>query len=1261
MSYDGTLKFDTKLDSSGLNSGMSKLGSLASSGFKAVGKIVTAASAAVTAFGASALKAGGEFSSGMSKVEAIAGDALIRDMDSVNKAAEQLGLSFDSGASDAEKAMATLEAQALKTASTSTFTAGEVSQALTYMGMAGWDTGQMLGGLQGVIDLAEASGEDLATTSDIVTDAMTAFGMVAGQTSTVLRNGTEVELENTARFVDVLSAAASSSNTNVALMGETFKYVAPVAGSMGYSIEDTAQAIGLMANQGIKGSQAGTALRNILTNMAKPTNQMAVAMEELGVSLDDGEGNMLSLMDVMYQLREGFSGLKLEDTELIDRLSELDAQFEAGNITQKEYEGEVDRLIDLTYGAEGALNAQYAAMLAGKYGMSGLLAIVNTSDEDFEALAQSIADSEGRASEMAATMKDNLPGALKMANSALDILKVKLEQSIEGPAKDAVLAVTDMINGMTDAFDQGGLEGLAQAAGESIAGIAKMIVDAAPTIIDTAVMIIHSFCETIKSQDLGEVGASLIQSIVNGIFTVAGDLLSTAGVLIMQLVQGITPYLPQMLQTGIDIILNLINGITQTMPTLIPLAVQIVVGLLNTLVQNIPMIIDAGLQLVQGIIDGLVQGLPLLIDGAIQLLLGIVQAIPTVVGQIAAALPQIITAICDALIAGLPQLMEGAVTLLLAIVDAIPQVIDALVANLPAIIQAIVAALVGSLPAILEAAITLFTGLIQAIPATIASLVQALPEIIAAIVQGLLQSIPDIIEAAIQLFFGLIEAIPEIIAALITALPDIITCIVTSLTGGLPQIIEAAVMIFGAIVEEIPNIITRLGEEVPHIWEGIVNGLKEGLSSVKNAAVELGQSILGGIKEFFGIHSPSTVMEEQGDYLVAGMMNGLAEMPGKMAETLSQTVQSVLQWGQEIATNMGTAIQGAVTNVISIIQTLPGQIWNFLTQIVTQVIQWAAQLQNQMRTAATNAINAVVQLFSQFPAKIWTWLTNIITKVVQWASQLLSNMRTAATNAINAVVQLFSQFPAKIWTWLQNVITKVIQWAAQLLSQMTAAATNAINKVVSIFQELPGKIQTTLTAVITKVIQWAADMASKASSAATGFVNALVNGLSGLPAKMQEIGGNIVQGIWKGISDGWSWLTDKVKNLANDLLDAAKSALGINSPSKLFAEEVGEWIPPGIGKGVSAAMPQLISQTEEQMAALAEKMQAKVTAETGNISIRKQAEVEHSAETEAKAGDTITYDQHIEQDNSYYTPVATPSEVAKSQREAARKLLGGVK
>ena len=164
------------------------------------------------------------------------------------------------------------------------------------MGMAGWNTNQILAGTPGILDLATASGEDLAQVSDIVTDGLTAFGLKA---------------EDTTRFVNVLAEAARSSNTNVGMMGEAFKYVGPVAGSMGYSIEDVAVAMGTMANSGIKASMAGTTLRNILTNMSDPSDKMQSAMDRLGLSLADDEGKMYSLEQIMQQLRVGMTEINM--------------------------------------------------------------------------------------------------------------------------------------------------------------------------------------------------------------------------------------------------------------------------------------------------------------------------------------------------------------------------------------------------------------------------------------------------------------------------------------------------------------------------------------------------------------------------------------------------------------------------------------------------------------------------------------------------------------------------------------------------------------------------------------------------------------------------------------------------------------------------------------------------------------------------------------------------------------------------------------
>ena len=227
--------------------------------FTALGSAMTSTGSALTKWvttplvglGTTAVTVAAGFESAMSEVSAISG----------------------STGSDLED----LSDKALEMGAKTKFSASEAAEAMKYMAMAGWKTEEMLSGIEGIMSLAAASGEDLATTSDIVTDALTAFGLSA---------------KDAGMFSDVLAAASSNANTNVSMLGESFKYVAPVAGALGYSVQDTSIALGLMANSGIKASQAGTALRTILTNMAKPTDTVKAAMKKLGLSLTDSEGQM---------------------------------------------------------------------------------------------------------------------------------------------------------------------------------------------------------------------------------------------------------------------------------------------------------------------------------------------------------------------------------------------------------------------------------------------------------------------------------------------------------------------------------------------------------------------------------------------------------------------------------------------------------------------------------------------------------------------------------------------------------------------------------------------------------------------------------------------------------------------------------------------------------------------------------------------------------------------------------------------------------
>ena len=288
-----------------------------------------------------------------------------------------------------------LTAKAKEMGATTKFSATESGEALEYMAMAGWKTDEMLEGLEGVMNLAAASGEDLGTTSDIVTDALTAFGESAGESG---------------RLADIMAAASTNANTNVSMMGETFKYAAPIAGALGYSMEDTAVAIGLMANAGIKASQAGTSLRSGMTRMAAPTKQAAEAMEKYGITMTDSDGKMLSFRDMMIQLRE-----------------------KLGNLSETEQ--------------TAAANAIF-----GKNAMSGWLAVINASDQDFDKLTTAVDNSNGAAERMAETMQDNLAGKITIMNSALEGLGIAIYEYISGPLSSIVEGVTGIINKITEAI-----------------------------------------------------------------------------------------------------------------------------------------------------------------------------------------------------------------------------------------------------------------------------------------------------------------------------------------------------------------------------------------------------------------------------------------------------------------------------------------------------------------------------------------------------------------------------------------------------------------------------------------------------------------------------------------------------------------------------------------------------------------------------------------------------------------------------------------
>lgn len=330
-----------------------------------------------------------DFESMMSQVKAISG-ATGQEFDDLTTKAQEMG-------------------------ATTKFTATESAEAFNYMAMAGWKPQQMIDGISGIMSLAAASGEDLGTTSDIVTDALTAFGLQAGDAG---------------HFADVLAQASANANTNVSMLGESFKYVAPVAGAMNYSVEDTSLALGLMANASIKGSMAGTALKTSLANMAAPTDSMAAAMDKYGISLTDSEGNMKSLRGVIDNLRGSLGGLS--ETE----------------------------------------QTAAASTIFGKEAMAGMLAIINASEEDYNKLSTAIGNSKDAAEGMADTMLDNLKGSFTLMQSAIEGTENAFGKRLSPYLRGIAGGITDMMPEITD-----GINAVMDVVDDKIAGVKRKITD----------------------------------------------------------------------------------------------------------------------------------------------------------------------------------------------------------------------------------------------------------------------------------------------------------------------------------------------------------------------------------------------------------------------------------------------------------------------------------------------------------------------------------------------------------------------------------------------------------------------------------------------------------------------------------------------------------------------------------------------------------------------------------------------------------------
>lgn len=870
-----------------------------SSAFKTTGGLLSRnVTLPIVGVGAAAVKTATDFEAGMSEVKAISGAT---------------GSEFDA-----------LREKAIEMGAKTKFSASDSADAFKYMAMAGWDASAMMDGIAGVMDLAAASGEDLATTSDIVIDALTAFGLQAS---------------DSAHFADVLAQASSKSNTNVGLMGETFKYVAPVAGALGYSIEDTAVAIGLMANSGIKGSQAGTALRSTITRLAKPVGEAKDAVEELGISITNADGTMKPLSQTMVELREKFAGLTEEQ------------------------------------------KAQYAAMLAGQEGMSGLLAIVNASDEDFQKLTDEINNANGAAEDMASVMMDNTAGAVEQLKGALESAGILIGEKLT----PYIRKLAEWITGLVEKFNS-----LSEGEQEQIVKLGLILAAIGPVllIMSKVISVVLMFAKAF----------GLIKNVVYPAFLA-----------ITQLKAGMTA--AELAMEGFSKeslgIASVLSGITAPIAAVIAI-IAFLVGAFVTLWKTNEEFRDN----MVGIWNSIKESINNFFDGVVER----INALGFDFENITEVIKTVWFALCDVL----APVFEGAF-------NRIAIILDGIFNQILSVMDIFIGLFTGNWEQLGEGVKGVITGIVETFSKLGSNILGAIGDIGAEILRKLgFDKVAEGFQSFFDTLSELFGRIPELLSGAIDA-------VVTFFTVTIPEAFTSAIEAIQGFVD---NIIEFFTVTVPEAFNTFVN---ETIPNAINSIVEWFQQLpymigyaIGQLIGYFYSFATNlwTWITTELPLLIQGVVQWFAQLPNRIWTWLVNVVTNVIEWGVEMYNNAVLAASNFVNGAIEWISQLPSRIWEWLTSTVSNVISWGANIVSQARSVATNFVNSFISFITSLPSKTWEIIQQIPSKVSEIGSQLY-----------NAGKDIFQS----LWDGIKSIGDSILGWVSDFIGKIGSFVSGIID------------------------------------------------------------------------------------------------------------------------------------------------------------------------------------------------------------------------
>ena len=870
MAFDGTLKFDTAIDKTGFEVGLASLGSLAKKGMAVVTGAVAAAGAGVAALGGYAVSVGKDFESSMAQVIAT------------------MGITKTSVTEDGVNSFELLKEAAAEAGESTTFSASEAADALNYLALAGYDAAKAADALPAVLNLAAAGGMELAYASDLATDAMAALGI-------------EATSGNLTRFGDEMAKTASKANTSVSQLGEAILTVGGTAKSLAGGTTELNAALGVLANRGIKGSEGGTALRNMILSLSAPTNKAAAALENLGVDAFDANGNLRPLNETFKDLDNALSGMS---------------------------EGEKTQVLNEIFNKVDLKSAQ--AMLAG-------------CGEEFNDLTEALENCDGAMADMAHTMNDTLEGDIKSLQSKAEAFGNVLYENLNDPLRELTQLGGDYISQLTSAFEEGGFEGLADSLGDVLSGAVTKLSSYIPKIADIAVSIVTSLISGLRENIPAIADAALTAgtTLVYGIADAAGELLKLGGTLVQTLLSGIAEHIPDVAEAvqgllkempeilsgetlseiasaAVALVSALASGIAETLPVLLDAALGLVSALGNAILDNIPVILPVLAELAVSIIGFLADGIPKVLETAEQLITkGVTEILPQVIAVIGEQLPKIITALTKAIPQIETALAKVLPELVQSIAQAAPLVAQTFADIMPDILHAIVDALDEMYPAVHEAIVELITSLADLLPVIQEMCSELSPLLLATLTDIIIDLAPDILEltggVAASIIKSTIEIIISLVGNLLTALGQSLADIGDILSDVLISAKEKA-------VTGVQNIISNVMEWLDTLPERIGTALGNALGELAKWAVEAPEKAKNGAKE-----------------LINNVRDYMKQLPTLAKEHLESTIAHVKEWASDLVSRGKSAASDLVSAIVNKISELPDKMLSIGRDIVTGI------------------------------------------------------------------------------------------------------------------------------------------------------------------------------------------------------------------------------------------------------------------------------------------------------------------------------------